>query len=1225
MEQHQKVGRTTFELIHNNHFDTLLSSSSSFSVFEQQNNTINESNVPITIPNGTSITTQLFNHSNNLLLYIPILSRKYFNNLTSSNKTNKVQQFQLQNNKIENQYRYSLHQLIVSTKTHSFIELCHKYQQEVNWKLIEQEILHSSTTQTTTLNNIFTFETCSLHERVVLIFNEIFKLFNTKSLIFCNEIYVNEILFVLNLILFECPILLSNLYYDKSSLGKNHLFLHNLIKFLLQLLSNNNTNNFNNNQIIIIEKYIISIALNHPYLIDSIIEILLFESNNNILNQFIVCQKILKQICYFSKIHSEKIRKECMHKGKFPELCLNITFEHLNDFIVFFNSCFNTLFNENSSSLGGVMNVTTLTSSEWLIFECIKHSVKFQDILKFKIKSILEEEHLNISDLCSLLRICCAFVLLSKFNVFGNDFRLVIENNVLLNPNTSNNVLHLVKLRFCYLFICGENILLTATTSNVSAPVVSNTTTGVESAPIIIESSPKSNIVSILRDFIKNLLQHDKTQMKNILLLLATNFHADLYKSISNFIIDTLFPIKHVKQHHHHRKDTTATSNVGGSSTNVGNVGSGGIGNNTTTVGSSSSGNINTSFTDQLRISRFVDESFLKRQLSGSIAPLFTNELFPVEKLAREILTVLPLPFYTNDNDYVLQCVFRMLKSKLFRKHNVDASEWVLQQIKTVQSVDEYNNTLHPLIPKIVKELIDNCIPHVNMTFEMKFFTDEQVLEIFQSNSYNQITRSLILYYILTVNNTTIKHHKRYGPNILDKCNVVEVVKYIQEHRKQVGIFYSQLLSVVEDLQYLFHLETLLSVNEKEILDEKINNKHKNFTEQEINETLNDPIKNQYRTRIILDNLKTDINLCKSLQLKIINLLNINNPLGFIMNFENVHRYVLNSFKDLWKFLFSKSNPMKLSLQTINALSTFNDTSEEIDYLDIYQNILLLFKIDQRVFYSPPLLDIFLQILSLFMTASRKYILQLPQNDNLLKDSLIKTQESSILQLLLDYMNPKLQQDNELIQSLHEDDGRTDIRIIQRKICQFIHQRFIENPDLSRLIHFQTYDPSLLPITVSLIDSIHVCMDFIEELLRQPKVHQQMFAVQLASYLCEKYPLHRYIESAKSAINRLKDIAYQRVARENQKHYTTDYSTSINLDFYSLGRKHFYQDQEEDLKSAKEILESLVRIAKAFPFLCLECIKVVHELKNVYNGKPKVLQLIQQYFTKLTDTSSGNM
>ena len=110
------------------------------------------------------------------------------------------------------------------------------------------------------------------------------------------------------------------------------------------------------------------------------------------------------------------------------------------------------------------------------------------------------------------------------------------------------------------------------------------------------------------------------------------------------------------------------------------------------------------------------------------------------------------------------------------------------------------------------------------------------------------------------------------------------------------------------------------------------------------------------------------------------------------------------------------------------------------------------------------------------------------------------------------------------------------IEEIRIEVCRFLHQLFIESPLLIKLVHFQGYSPELLPVTVDGVPSMRtyfpssppssfrtlrltfaspllsrtdICLEFVPELLAQPQVEKQIFAIQLAGYLIEKYPLTR--------------------------------------------------------------------------------------------------------------------
>jgi len=66
------------------------------------------------------------------------------------------------------------------------------------------------------------------------------------------------------------------------------------------------------------------------------------------------------------------------------------------------------------------------------------------------------------------------------------------------------------------------------------------------------------------------------------------------------------------------------------------------------------------------------------------------------------------------------------------------------------------------------------------------------------------------------------------------------------------------------------------------------------------------------------------------------------------------------------------------------------------------------------------------------------------------------------------------------------------LREVRSVICSYLHQVFISDPGLVKLVHFQGYSRDLLPITVQGIPSMHICLDFIPELLSQPSLEKQV-------------------------------------------------------------------------------------------------------------------------------------
>jgi hypothetical protein len=66
------------------------------------------------------------------------------------------------------------------------------------------------------------------------------------------------------------------------------------------------------------------------------------------------------------------------------------------------------------------------------------------------------------------------------------------------------------------------------------------------------------------------------------------------------------------------------------------------------------------------------------------------------------------------------------------------------------------------------------------------------------------------------------------------------------------------------------------------------------------------------------------------------------------------------------------------------------------------------------------------------------------------------------------------------------------------------------------------YDHSLVEITSQGIPSIHICLDFIPELLAQQNIEKQIFAVKLAGFIAVKYPIAKSLEVCKIILYRMR-------------------------------------------------------------------------------------------------------
>ncbi|KAF8939084.1 Integrator complex subunit 2 [Dissophora ornata] len=322
----------------------------------------------------------------------------------------------------------------------------------------------------------------------------------------------------------------------------------------------------------------------------------------------------------------------------------------------------------------------------------------------------------------------------------------------------------------------------------------------------------------------------------------------------------------------------------------------------------------------------------------------------------------------------------------------------------------------------------------------------------------------------------------------------------------------------------------------------------------------------------------------------------------------------------------------------------------------LVQDPLLLFKVDFRVFRSPIIFRLFVQILGAVMAGSRHWFrkhfhasqatLQAQQNRNPAQaqrrqfkeanlSAMLYIQDSALIQLMLEVCQARPDDKREPFPKYavagkgivggseqkhigtHRRSGKDsknakavvataieatkdttataehieevsdvlkEIRIVT---FNFLHQLFIDHKIFPKLVHFQGYALDLVPTTVAGIDSIHVCLDFLQEILfasppisssanitttgdglvgpAQDVVSPQVFALRLAAQLCERFPLKNTMQMAIDFIlPRLQALL-------------------ISTGF------------------AKEVLDSAVVLAKAFPSLGGDIMSIVRDTSGPHD------------------------
>ena len=286
-----------------------------------------------------------------------------------------------------------------------------------------------------------------------------------------------------------------------------------------------------------------------------------------------------------------------------------------------------------------------------------------------------------------------------------------------------------------------------------------------------------------------------------------------------------------------------------------------------------------------------------------------------------------------------------------------------------------------------------------------------------------------------------------------------------------------------------------------------------------------------------------------------------------------VPRHTQELYRQVWSRL-NTVYPRQLWLMTVNSLSE----SPAITAEELAIDPLSVLRCDSRVFRAGPILQLLLYMLKACLAASRTRLAQYCTDQQLgasssiqetereeLKNSLVLTQESAAIQILLETCQ-------ETSEELEIGSRLTDVQETQSAVCCYLHQAFIEDTTmtLAKLVHFQGYPHSLLPVTTAGVPSMFICLDTSPELLSQPSLSKQMFAVNLIAHLSVRWAMPKSLSYARLAVNSI--------------------STLLGV----LANK-----ERRDLIESS--LPALVMICRAFPPLIEECLTLLSQSASMHS------------------------
>ncbi|XP_030378999.1 integrator complex subunit 2 [Scaptodrosophila lebanonensis] len=580
---------------------------------------------------------------------------------------------------------------------------------------------------------------------------------------------------------------------------------------------------------------------------------------------------------------------------------------------------------------------------------------------------------------------------------------------------------------------------------------------------------------------------------------------------------------------------------------------------------------------------------------TNRIKQLFTQDLFTEQVVASHAVRV---PVTPNLNGTVpgylpVHCIHQLLKSRTFLKHKVTIKSWIFKQIcSSVRPV-------HPVMPALVEVFVNTLIiPNptgkVNIDHMHRPFTEAEILHVFRTSQLTFITEEfplpegdelaqvevscpltaqlLMIYYLMLYEDTRLmnlsalggRKQKEYTNNFLGGLPLKYLLqKAHQYHNDYLSLFHPLLRLIISNYPHL------------SMVDDWLEEHYSLSSASEASKAYE--VKKELLSQA-LDMLKTKPHLAIRVFKRLLQLPpeSLAQYAQLLVNhmpdvFEkSVPRYIKDLYNDLWLRL----NAVLPTTFWVLSLKAITSTKDSISRKTFVNESLLepmeVLGCPRHVFCSPYMLVILLRILKGSLAASKTYLnvhmqqkqvldknglVQTDADREELKTTLIASQESAAVHILLEVLEYMANKANTRVAKL-------ELREIQGIIGTYVHQVFISEPSLAKLVHFQTYPKSIIPMIVASVPSMHICIDFVHEFLNVTEMDKQIFTIELTSHLVLNYSIPKSLGVSKFCINVIQ--------------------TTLSL-----------LTSSAKCKFLRNVLPAIVRFAETFPILADDCVNIL--------------------------------
>ncbi|KAL1932240.1 hypothetical protein VTP01DRAFT_9296 [Rhizomucor pusillus] len=479
-----------------------------------------------------------------------------------------------------------------------------------------------------------------------------------------------------------------------------------------------------------------------------------------------------------------------------------------------------------------------------------------------------------------------------------------------------------------------------------------------------------------------------------------------------------------------------------------------------------------------------------------------------------------------SQRSFSIDSFYELLRARV-SLDSTDYGTWLLQCIKDAEL--PVSHVFGPAIREFVSSVFTEQ--------RVRKIPEEALYAYFQDISTITPVQVLLLLYILMYNEAVIAYKSdpklmaldhgeqhEYSPAFVRRIPLRSVLNHVEQYKNGQAYrgIYPEFIAMTANLYpELFDVTSLLLQEGKD--DYGLTEHPKTVSVEELQNSLSRRKEDPATLVSVLRRLAAtaSIELTNLIELVVYTLF------PACLDEKDLDPTVVESLIAAWES-FDQIIPHELWMMTANAIKD-PVIPKEYTMENTVEDVLSLFSCDQRIFRSKRLLRTWLHVLSCMRICAKHriwkhfylhYTVPDPAINARNVVALINHQDSGMIQLLLSACIPT---------DTDKDDPDT-LRAVQEIICQFIHTIFIDGDRdmlLVKILHFQTYATELIPLVVDLIPSIYVVINFIPELLRQPRPEQQVFGILMACHLCEKYPLESFLMVAQNhVLPRLRKLAF---------------------------------------------------------------------------------------------------